>query len=114
MLSALLLFSQTEPVAEQAAASPKCNVRSGTDPQDKDMSALPPKAVSHASFGHLVAGKIGKAMWKIEPRGWAGAAVSSPECRSMIIRQSASPNPIPWDFVVTNASSKMFFACFGS
>src|SRR5262249_31471322 len=72
-----------------------------------------PKAVSHGSFGHLVAGKIGKAMWKIEPRGWAGAAVSSPECRSMIIRQSASPNPIPWDFVVTNAS-KMFFACFGS
>src|SRR5262249_40398779 len=50
-------------------------------------------------------------MRKIEPRGWAGNAESSPECRSMIIRQSASPNPIPWDFVVTNAS-KMFFACF--
>jgi len=64
-------------------------------------------------FDHLVAGKIGKATRKIEPRGWADDAVSSPECRSMIIRQSASPNPIPWDFVVTNAS-KMFFACFVS
>jgi hypothetical protein len=71
-----------------------------------------------ANSGHqptysITSGKIGKAMRKIEPRGWAGDTESSPECRSMISRQSASPNPIPWDFVVTNAS-KMFSPRFGS
>ena len=78
------------------------------------------KPNGHATSGHQPTcsitswrGKIGKAMRKIEPRGWAGNAESSPECRSMISRQSASPNPIPRDFVVTNAS-KMFSARFGS
>jgi hypothetical protein len=52
------------------------------------MSALPHEI--SASSDHLVAAKIGKPMWKIEPRGLAGDAVSSPECRTMIIRQRAS------------------------
>src|SRR6516225_8752973 len=71
------------------------------------MSALCQKRTSAASSDHLVAAKIGKPKRKIEPRGLAGDAVSSPECRTMIIRQRASPNPIPWDFVVTNASKML-------
>src|SRR5262249_3718344 len=71
------------------------------------MSALCQKRTFAASSDHLVAAKIGKPMRKIEPRGLAGDAVSSPECRTMIIRQRASPNPIPWDFVVTNASKML-------
>jgi hypothetical protein len=82
--------------------------RKRTLPGDNWMSAKCQKQTFAYSITSS-AGKIGKAMRKIEPRGWAGNAESSPECWLVIIRQSASPNPIPRDFVVTNAS-KMFSA----
>ena len=54
-------------------------------------------------FERSVADAIGRTNWNNAPFLPSDDAVRWPPCCSMIMRQIASPNPIPCDLVVTNA-----------
>jgi len=55
---------------------------------------------------------VGRVKWKLAPRGELSAAHKRPPCDSTMERLIDSPMPVPWGFVVKNAS-KIWFACCG-